>query len=152
MWSIYIRKGKVFVPSQYRAEAGFYVSGDPVFVSDLSNMERIKQCIAQVMDRGCPVIPTPPIKQLEKWVVLKYAGVASVSAFEKGAFCWTIHKDVASFRFGQVKKILPRGWETEPETPYILSNNLPNDAVAEKVAEAISCTVQKSPDGVRIQR
>jgi hypothetical protein len=138
MWSVYIRRGKVFVPSQSKTEAGFYVSGNPVYIVDAADVEGIKQSIIQVIDRGCPVIPTPSVKQLEKWAVLQCAGVASIATFEKGASCWTIHKDATSFRFGSVKKISPRGWETEPDTPHLLSNNLPSDVIAEEIAKAIS--------------
>jgi hypothetical protein len=92
MWSVYIRKGKVFVPSQFRTEAGFYMSGDPVYVADLSDRDDIKRSIAETLNHGCPVIPTPPLSKLDKWAVLRHAGVASVAAFEKGASCWVVKK------------------------------------------------------------
>ena len=125
------------MPSQSRTEARFYVSGNPVYVADVADVGGIKQSIIHAIERGCPVIPTPSVKQLEKWVVLEHAGVTSIATFEKGASCWTIHNDVTSFRFGSVKKISPRGWETEPDTPHLLSNNLPSDVIAEEIAKAI---------------
>ena len=137
MWSIYIRRGRVFIPTQYKTEAGFYVSKEPVFVSDLSDAEDIKRSIAQVLEGGIQVIATPPVRELEKWAVLQHAGVSSVAAFEKGASCWTIQKEDTLYRFGPVSKILPRGWETDPEKPYILSNNLKIIDVAEEVARRI---------------
>jgi hypothetical protein len=140
MWSVYIRRGKVFVPSQSKTEAGFYVSGKPVYVVDVADVDGIMQSIIQIIDRGCPVIPTPSVTQLEKWAVLQSAGVASIVTFEKGASCWTIHKDATLFRFGSVMKISPRGWETEPDSPHLLSNNLPIDVIAEEIAKAIAIT------------
>ncbi|HWY61939.1 MAG TPA: hypothetical protein VNW15_08585 [Rhizomicrobium sp.] len=137
MWGIYVRRGKVFIPTQFKAEAGFYVSGEPVFVSDLSDLESTARSIAQILSRGCVTIPTPPVSKLEKWVVLRHAGVSSPAAFEKGASCWTVQKDRATYRFGPVKKIYPRGWETEPEKPYLLSGNLNISDVAEEIARKI---------------
>jgi hypothetical protein len=137
MWVIYIWKGKVFVPSQFKTEAGFYLSGEPVHVSNLTDLEGTKQSIAQVLNRGCPNIATPPVKQLEKWVVLQHAGASSTATFEKSALCWTIQKSPATYRFGRVKKLSPRGWETEPDRPYFLAYSSSVDEVASQAARAI---------------
>jgi hypothetical protein len=137
MWSVYIRNGKVIVPSQFRTEAGFYLSGEPVYVSDLIDVDGTKQSIVKVRDRGCPIIATPPVKQFGRWAVLRYAGVSSVAAFERGAICWTIQKDDAQYRFGAVRKISPRGCETEPSKPRFLSNNLPTNDIADEIAKGI---------------
>jgi hypothetical protein len=137
MWSIYIRRGKVFIPTLFKTEAGFYVSGEPVFVSDLSDFGSTVRSITQVLDRGCQLIATLSVGKLEKWVVLRHAGVSSAAAFEKGTSCWTVHKDYAMYRFGSVKKLSPRGWETEPERPYLSSNNLNISDVAEEIARKI---------------
>lgn len=63
-----------------------------------------------------------------------HADVSSVAAFEKGTSCWVIRRDDVSFKFGPVKKMIPRGWESEPEIVGVVSNNLPLDMVAEKIA------------------
>jgi hypothetical protein len=58
--------------------------------------------------------------------------------FSPGSLHHTYWFRLRRLRFGSVKKISPRGWETEPDTPHLLSNNLPSDVIAEEIAKAIS--------------
>ena len=73
---LYLRKGKVFIPTFGRVPGGPYRDIEPVAVVDVSNAEDLRRAFRETIARGNPPIgpyprPNPPP------VVVKYAGVKS---------------------------------------------------------------------------
>src|SRR6516162_4826640 len=73
---LYLRKGKVLVPTLGRVPGGPYRDIEPVTVAEVSDTDNLRQAFRQTIARGNPPVgpyprPNPPP------VVLRHAGVKS---------------------------------------------------------------------------
>jgi hypothetical protein len=57
-WNLYIAAGKLIVPTSAKAEAGFGIEVEPVFVASLSDSAGSSDAIAQAFKQGNPSVPT----------------------------------------------------------------------------------------------
>jgi hypothetical protein len=73
---VYIRKGKVFVPTLAETQAGYYLDIQPVEVVEASDRTHLIQTLHKRVTDENPVIPTP-MGTYPKPVVLAPAGVKS---------------------------------------------------------------------------
>src|ERR1051325_10525742 len=89
LWLLIVRKGKAFVPTMARTEAGFYMGIDPVEVVDMFDKTALEQAMLRAIARGNPTVPTPARDNYPD-VLLKYAKVKSLSSFERHAQTWKI--------------------------------------------------------------
>lgn len=90
LWLLFVRKGKVFVPTMARTEAGYYLGIEPVAVIDCDDRGAIHSVLVDTIQRGNPVIPTPSRSNFPRDPLLKYANVKSISTFEQTAQCWKV--------------------------------------------------------------
>ena len=105
-WMIVLRKGKVFVPTMAQTEAGYYQAIEPVSIADESDSNSIHEAVMEAVERGNPRIPTPMRDDHKEYVLLKHAGVKSLSTFERLARTWKLSKRgqnflIAPYRPGQ---------------------------------------------------
>jgi hypothetical protein len=122
-WTIVFRGGKVFVPTTAQTEAGFYLATEPVSVTNESDSHAVEAAVVSAVERGNPVVPTPSRDDHKEYVLLKHAGVKSLSTFEKRARTWKLSKRGANFliapyrpgRYGGAEEDLERQ-ETIPES------------------------------------
>jgi hypothetical protein len=110
---LYLRKGKVFIPTFGRVPGGPYRDIEPVAVVDVSNAEDLRRAFRETIARGNPPIgpyprPNPPP------VVVKYAGVKSWGAFARGALPWSIEEENGIFQIIGRRRTLD-GWVEDPE-------------------------------------
>ena len=89
-WMMIIRRGRAFIPTMARTEAGFYLAIDPVEVVDAADPAAMEAAFINVVQRGNPAVPTPSRDGYPEWVVLKHAGVKSAAAFERLAESWAL--------------------------------------------------------------
>jgi hypothetical protein len=86
---VYLRKGKVFIPTLGRVPGGPYRDIEPVTVVDVSDADGLHQAFRETIARGnLPVGPYP--RPNPPPVVLKHAGVKSWGAFARWASPWVI--------------------------------------------------------------
>lgn len=88
----YLRKGTVYVPTMGMMEKGFYRGIEPVAVVSVTNADALREALAATIARGNPVVPKLRRREWPPPVVLKYAGVKSWSAFERGMMLWSIEE------------------------------------------------------------
>jgi hypothetical protein len=110
---LYLRKGKVFIPTFGRVPGGPYRDIEPVAVVDVSNADDLRRAFRETIARGNPPIgpyprPNPPP------VVVKYAGVKSWGAFARGALPWSIEEENGIFQIIGRRRTLD-GWVEDPE-------------------------------------
>jgi hypothetical protein len=110
---LYLRKGKVFIPTFGRVPGGPYRDIEPVAVVDVSNAEDLRRAFRETIARGNPPIgpyprPSPPP------VVVKYAGVKSWGAFARGALPWSIEEETGIFQIIGRRRTLD-SWVEDPE-------------------------------------
>jgi hypothetical protein len=112
---ISLRSGIVYMPTMGKMGKGFYRGVEPVAVAPAKNTEALRQALKASIARGNPVVPQPQRQQ--DWpppVVLKYAGVKSWSAFERGLQVWDINESDGIFQIaGNVRG--PHGWVEDPK-------------------------------------
>jgi len=94
---VVFRRGKAFVPTMAQTEAGFYLAVEPVAVADESDKTGIEEAVASAVERGNPIVPTPTRDGYKDYVLLKYAGVKSLSTFEKLARTWKLSRRSGNF-------------------------------------------------------
>jgi hypothetical protein len=112
---LYLRKGKVLIPTFGRVDKGLYRDIEPVAVVDVSDTGALRQAFHETIARGNP--PTPYYPRGGPYpqpVVVKHAGVKSWSAFARGASPWNIKESDGIYQIvGHLKG--PSGWVEDHE-------------------------------------
>jgi hypothetical protein len=110
---LYLRKGKVFIPTFGRVPGGPYRDIEPVAVVDVSNADDLRRAFRETIARGNPPIGPYP-RHNPPPVVVKYAGVKSWGAFARGALPWSIEEENGIFQIIGRRRTLD-GWVEDPE-------------------------------------
>jgi hypothetical protein len=111
---LYLRKGKVFIPTFGRVDKGLYRDIEPVAVVDVSDTDALRQAFHETIARGNPPTPYYPRDAYPQPVVAKYAGVKTWSAFARGASPWNIKEKDGTYQIVGHRKG-PSGWVEDPE-------------------------------------
>jgi hypothetical protein len=111
--NLYLRKGKVFIPTLGRVPGGPYRDIEPVTVVDVSDADGLHQAVRETIARGnLPVGPYP--RPNPPPVVLKHAGVKSWGAFARWASPWVIDERDGKYQIiGHRRE--PNNWAQDPE-------------------------------------
>jgi hypothetical protein len=112
---LYLRKGVVYVPTMGKMDEGFYRGVEPVAVVSASNTEEVRQALRATIARGNPAVPILRRSEIPLPVLLKYAGVKSWSAFERGMLFWDIKENNGAFRIASQRKQPDGMWRDDPE-------------------------------------
>ena len=88
LYNCYLRKGVVYVPTIGK-RGGAYSDIEPVEVVPVADPEGLRRAFLNVIARKNAVIPLVKGKW-PPWVVQKYVGVKSWSAFASSASSWNI--------------------------------------------------------------
>ena len=133
-FDISLRKGIAYIPTMGKMDRGFYRGVEPVGVVAVSNTEALREALVAAIARGNPSIPILSGRDWPPPVVLKYAGMRSWSAFERGMMLWKIEKKDGSFQIAQQKKQTNGLWKDDPERIVSLpSNSVIDEVVARMV-------------------
>ena len=113
LFNLYLRKGKVFVPTCGRVPGGPYRDIEPVSVVEVSDIDSQRQAFRQTVARGNPPVgpyprPNPPP------VVLKHAGVKSWGTFARGASPWVVEERDGEYQIIGYRRE-PNNWAQDPE-------------------------------------
>lgn len=122
-WMLVVRRGKAYAPTMARTEAGFYLASEPVFVADTSASWDVEVALLNAVRNGNPLIPTPDRDSVREYVVLKYSGTKSLSAFERLATKWRMSctngkLSIAPYRTGRYG-----GFEEDPDREEFLPDS-----------------------------
>ena len=89
---------------------------EPVDVVPLSNTDGVRRALHSAIARGNPPAPRYSPGHFPPPVVLKYAGVKSLSAFERGTLTWGIEQTDGNYRIAGYRRHPKRGyWEPDPQ-------------------------------------
>jgi hypothetical protein len=140
VWNVYVRDGKVYVPTMAQTQAGYYLEIGPVDVVQISDTALLCNALARVVRMGNPVVPTPTRAAFPKWVVLEAAGVKSRKAFERTAQLWRIRKTPSSFRFSQASKWDEDGWDGDGDA---ISQECPGQSEVGDLALSFAAAIKR---------
>jgi hypothetical protein len=143
-WNLYIAGEKLIVPTSAKAEAGFGIEVEPVFVALLADAACCSDAIAQTLERGNPSVPTPNWKTAPSPVVLRHAGVKSWSAFLRKARGWVVKKQPGSFLVAPLRKVHlgGRAWlQEDREHGETITDHGGVSAVSVRIFQVISSSL-----------
>jgi hypothetical protein len=132
-WTIVFRRGKVYVPTTARTEAGFYLAIEPVLVADESDTSAVEEAVISTVERGNPVVPTPSRNDYKEYVLLKHAGVKSLSTFEKSARTWKLSRRGVNFLIAPYRPGRHGGAEEDLERQESIPDTVPLTEVVRRL-------------------
>jgi hypothetical protein len=117
-YEIYLRNGTVYLPTMGRMDKGFYRGVEPVAVVSVANSEALRQALTATISRGNPDVPMLRRREWPLPVLLKYAGVRTWSAFERGMRHWSLKEKDGIFRIVANEKQSDGMWLGDPEQTF----------------------------------
>jgi hypothetical protein len=140
---LYLRNGTVYLPTMGKMAEGFYRGVEPVAVVPSSNIDGVRQALRATIARGNPIVPMLRRSEWKPPVLLKYAGVRSWSAFERGMSFWTIKSNDTSFQIAGQRKQLNGMWKDDPEQTVIFPSEATVDDVSERMITILRDAARK---------
>jgi hypothetical protein len=134
---LYLRNYTVYVPTMGKMGEGFYRGVEPVAVVSASNTEALHQALAATIARGNPDVPKLLRREWPPPVLLKYAGVKSWSAFERGMLLWNIVERDGTYQIsGHTKQ--PNGMsKVDPEQTIKFKPGTSVDRVVDRMVAIV---------------
>lgn len=140
--SIYLRKGKVIVPTASQTDAGFYIELEPVTVADAIDADAVVRAVIAALDRGNPRIKTPERDAYLPPVVLPYAGVKSWKTFEKGAQTWSVDVEDKYIVIRPQRTHQEGGWVDDEDKLEYFASDTPFEQIAQRVAKLVKIAMK----------
>ena len=143
LYHSYLRNGIVYVPTVSKTEAGFYMDGEPVSVVAASDLDSLRRALRDAMERGNPIVSTPPRTAFPRPVLLKYSGVKSWSAFARGASQWSINAKGGKYQIVGYRTHRDGYWEEDPDQKTDLPPGATRDEVVERMMTILQGAARK---------
>lgn len=134
-WMLIVRKGKAYVPTMARTDAGFYLATEPIEVVDTADRQEVENAIMRAITRGNPVVPTPSRDNYPPDPLLKSANVKSVSTFEKSAERWQLARAKGVYEIVPYKRMKPAGAVEDREQTELVPDSEPLPVVVHRLVE-----------------
>jgi hypothetical protein len=130
---LYLRNGTVYLPTMGVMDKGFYRGVEPVAVVSLTDIKTLREALIDTISRGNPVVPMLRRRDWPPPILLKYTGLRSWSAFERGMQLWDIKEKDGMFQIaGNTKR--PNGmWLGDPEQTITFPAGTPVGDVADRM-------------------
>jgi hypothetical protein len=135
---VYLRKGRVVMPTLGLVDQGLYRDIEPVAVVEVSESEALRRAFKETIARGNP--PTGPYPRPNPPpVVLKHAGVKSWGAFARGASTWLVKQNQGRYQIiGHRRE--PNNWAQDPEQTV----DFPPGTTLDKVIDRMIAILQEA--------
>jgi hypothetical protein len=140
---LYLRTGTIYLPTMGKMAEGFYRGVEPVEVVSAADIDGVRQALRTTIARGNPIVPMLRRSEWKPPVLLKYAGVRSWSAFERGMSFWTIKSKDTTFQIAGQKKQPNRMWKDDPEQAVISLPGATIDDVIERMIAILEGAARK---------
>lgn len=145
--SLYLRKGRVYIPTSRQIPGSYYRETEPVQVVPASNTVAVTDAFECAIRVGNPPITEQETPALPSWVTPARTGVRSWSAFERGALTWSLNTDPKTGEY-RMRPYDPRnggGWTPGPIPVFTLPANTPISEVARRAAEVVCDAAKHQP-------
>jgi len=141
---LFLRNGIVYVPTMGKMDKGFYRAIEPVAVVSASNGEALQQALKTVIARGNPQVPMLRRSEWSAPVTLKYAGVKTWSAFERGMQPWSIEEEADRLQIVGKEKRADGTWKNDPEQTVTFPAGTAIDDVIERMIAIVQAAARRS--------
>jgi hypothetical protein len=135
----YLRRGIVFIPCSAEIKTGGYQHLEPVAVIPATDTDALRHAFLEAMARGNPIIPKYSPSPSGS-ALLKYAGVTSLSAFDRLASTWSIDEENGIYKIYFWRRGEPRGWVPDVERFVVL----PPGSGAEEACERMIAIIRET--------
>jgi hypothetical protein len=140
---LYLRKAILYVPTMGKMDKGFYRGVEPVGVIPASNSEGVRECLRSAIALGNPAVSMLRRREIPPPVLLKYAGVNSWSAFERGLRLWNIVENDWSFRIAEQEKKQDGMWRDDPDHIVVFQQDASVEEVIDRMIAILQDAVRK---------
>jgi hypothetical protein len=141
-WLVYIRKGKVYIPSTAVAKSGICFDVEPIEVADITDSESLRRSVAAVINRGRPSVPDPPRDAYKNAPILALAGVKGWTTFYKGTRQLLFMRGDSGF---EIAEFIPYGQGEQGFKPDESTRiKLPGNFSMPQIIERIVAEIQRS--------
>lgn len=137
LFSCYLRRGVVYIPTVGKVEGGPFRYIDPVAVVSVSRTAELQKAFYDAIASGNPSIPNLKREDHAESVVAKAAGVKTYTAFANRALSWTIEYEDGVFRIKGQSKLPRTGWVDDPDHIVELPNGTRREEMIEKLIQII---------------
>lgn len=114
-------------------DVGFYRGIEPAEVVPASNAEALRKALQATIARGNPDVAMLQRSEWKPPVVLKYAGVKTWSAFERGMRTWSIENKDGNYQIAEQKKQPDGMWKDDPDRRITFPPGAPIDDVVQRM-------------------
>ncbi len=143
VYEVYLRNGAIYLPTIGKMDEGFYRGVEPVAVVSAANSEAVRQALQTMISRSNPTVPMLRRSEIPTPVLLRYAGVKSWSAFERGMAFWSLKEKNGVFRIAGQKKQGNGSWNDDPERTIVLPPGMSVDEVINRMILILQGAAQK---------
>jgi len=137
-FTIYLRRGRVLIPTLARTQYGVYIEVEPVEVASADNIAEIDDALQTALSRGNPSIPHPDRDNFPTPVVMRHAEVKSWSSFVKGTKVWSVSSESDTWTLTPMKEATNHSWEEDIPASVSFDGTGAVDEVIRATATAIS--------------
>ena len=137
-WSIYIRDGKVYIPTSAETLDGILIDVEPIEIAALDDAQAISDAVVAVVSRERRIVPAPPRDAYKHHPLLALAGVKTWHGFYKGATQLGFMRAEAGFEVFELKPHEHGGYVANEAT----REKLPGDWSAAQCANRIRARIQ----------
>lgn len=141
---LHLRGGTVYMPTMAKMDKGFYRGVEPVAVVSVSNTDALRQALVETIARGNPDVPMLRRREWPAPVVLKYAGVKTWSAFERGTQLWSIEDKNDGLQIAGQKKQSDGMWNDDPEQTFTFPAGTAVEDVIDRIIAVLQAAAQPS--------
>lgn len=135
-WSIYIRKGLVYLPTIAEAKSGFFLEIEPIEVADVNDKQAVREAVFATLARNRPVVPDPDPETYKMAPILALAGVKSWSTFYKNAKQLGVMRGESGYEIFRLKPY-GRGFTSDETSRIKLPGNCTIAQVVDRVVDEI---------------
>ena len=139
-WSIYLRNGKVYVPTSAETVDGILMDEEPIEVAAIEDAKAIRAAAVAVVGRGCRIVPAPTRDAYNHSPVLASAGVKTWRAFYSGTTQLGLMRGAAGFEVFGLAPHEHGGYVVDETTREKLPGDWSVAQCAERIVERIQAT------------
>jgi hypothetical protein len=134
--NVYLRKGRIFLPTILTIRGGPYVVSEPVESFSTDEIEQFRSTLeSRIVSRNS--LAPPGTKAFNK-ILLRYLKVRSYSQLERETRVWGISDDSGEWEIYRYRRRHDRGLERDQATIRRLSNTTEPHVLAAAFVDAVS--------------
>lgn len=141
--SIYVYRGKAYLPVQAKFESGIWTGTEPVYTAEL-NADELVGAIKKVIAAGHQVLPDPTREewQKQKDPILAATKARSWKALARNGASYSIYQKAEAIEVDMSYTDKKGRWQFDPEKVRIF----PKDTPLEEIMEVILADARSRPE------